>query len=184
MKKTLRTSALIALALFGLQSCKRGTSVLSINSQELFYEMDSVPTKGWYSLTKVAKYDVDEFVAQNNIKKEWLQTMTFKDIEFNIVEGNLKFSDYDSITVRAWCTGLDTVTVVTKQVLDSTAYTADKKKATVKTNSTFNALEYVSKGDVYMKVSVHTAHDTVPKGKIQATPHVDVLTELKRKLGI
>jgi hypothetical protein len=184
MKKTLLSSALVAFAIFGMQSCKRGTSILSINSQELYYDMDTVPKKGWYSLTKVAKYDVDEFCNQNNIKKEWLQSMTFKDIEFDIVEGNLKFSDYDSIKVKAWASDLDTVTIITNQFIDNTVYTPDMKKATLITNGSFNAIEYITKGDVYMKVSVHTAHDGVPKGKIHAIPHVDVLTELKRKFGL
>ena len=184
MKKIILTSAAFALLAFGMHSCKRGTSTLAINSQELYYDLDSIPAKGWYSLTKIAKYDVDEFCAQNNIKKEWLQNMTFKDIQFDIVSGQLKFTDYDSIGVDVWVTGEDTVKIITKQVMDSTTFTADKKSATFKTDSTFNALEYVSKGDVYMKVKLHAAHNHVPAGRVHATPHVDVLTELKRKLGL
>jgi hypothetical protein len=184
MKKILLTTAAIALFAFGMNSCKKGTAILAIDSQELYYDLDSVPQRGWSTLTKVAKYDVDEFCDKNNINDSWLQGMTFKDVELTIDQGLLKFSDYDSIAIDLWVTDEDTVKIVTKQVMDSTIFSADKKKATLRADSTFNAIDYVRKGDVYMKVKVHTAHDHVPSGRIHAVPHVDVLTDLKRKLNL
>lgn len=172
----------VAIAVISIfNSCKKEDfGTIEVTSEQLIFNIDSIPLAGKYEKTSVGKWDVDEFATQNKIDlKKGAKEFKFKSCKMVITEGNLKFSDFKYVQVTVQSGTLPKLDMVARYEIPAGA----DKEINITNMPDVNFIEYAQEGDVTMDLVTETTRDFVPKGVIRAYPKVEIL-DTKRWLSL
>jgi hypothetical protein len=162
-------------------SCeKEDFGTIEVTSEQLIFNIDSVPVAGKYEKTSVGKWDVDEWAAQNKIDlKKGFKEFKFESCKMVITEGNLKFSDFKYVQVTVLAPGLEKKDMIVRYDIPAGA----DKEINITNMPDINFVEYAQAGDVTMDFITETSRNNTPKGVVRAYPKVSVL-DTKRWLNL
>jgi hypothetical protein len=153
-------------------SCKKEDfGSIEVTSEQLIFNIDSIPLAGPYEKKSIGKWDVDEFAAQNKIDlKKGAKEFKFESCKMVITEGNLKFGDFKYIQVKVTADGLTAKDMIQRFDIPAGA----DKEINITNMPNVNFVEYAQAGDVTMELFTETTRNSVPKGVIRAYPKVKV----------
>jgi len=162
-------------------SCKKEDfGTIEVTSEQLIFNIDSIPIAGKYEKNSVGKWDVDEWAAQNKIDlKKGFKKFKFESCKMVITEGNLKFSDFKYVQITVTAPGLSAKEMIQRYEIPPSA----DKEINITNLPDVNFVEYAQAGDVTMAFITETSKNNTPKGVVRAYPKVSVL-DTKRWLNL
>ncbi len=163
-------------------SCeKEDFGTIEVTSEQLIFNIDSIPLAGTYEKTSVGKWDIKAWADANKIDlSKGAKEFKFKSCKMVITEGNLKFSDFKYVQVTVQSGTLPKLDMIARYTIPKGA---DKEINIDDLMTDVNFIEYAQEGDVTMDLVTETTRNFVPKGVIRAYPRVEVL-DTKRWLKL